>query len=210
MNLLERFNITDISKSPIEVPILRNGLDKLYAEMNLNEGCEVGILSGKHAKKMLDQNLNLHLHLVDSYAYYKGTPKQHCDIARYLPEMRGLLAGYNCTEHIEYSMDAVRKFKDKSLDFVYIDSNHKFDYIMQDLIEWTKKVRIGGIISGHDYAESGLTSERSSRKAMRQRTLGVTQAVNAYIEAHNIKYFFVTSLGRSHPDSTRTFFWIKE
>ncbi len=208
MNILNRFSIEE-TPSPTEVPILRQGFDKLLAEMNLNEGCEVGVLSGKHAKKMLDQNPNLHLHLVDSYKFYSGIPKRQNDVARYLPEMRERLKGYNCTEHIEYSMDAVRKFKDKSLDFVYIDSNHRFDFIMQDLIEWSKKVRIGGIVSGHDYAEAGSTSQASSRKGMRQRTTGVTQAVDAYTKVHKIK-FYVTSKGRKHPDSTRTFFWIKE
>lgn len=192
MNILDRFNIKETS-SPIELPILREGFDKLLAEMNLNEGCEVGVLTGRHAKKMMDANLNLHLHLVDSYKFYKGMLKRHHDVAEYLSGMRRRLAGYNCTEHIEYSMDAVRKFEDDSLDFVHIDSNHNFDYVMQDLIEWSRKVRKGGIISGHDYIIKD-----------------VNQAVHAYIKAHDIEYYFITSGNQSCPDRTKTFFWIKE
>jgi len=190
VNIFERYNVPKTS-SPIELPIYRKGFDRLLAEMNLNEGCEVGVLTGKHAKKMLDCNPNLHLHLVDSYKYYKEMPKLNGDVARYLPEMRGRLKGYNCTEHIMFSMDAVCKFKNGSLDFVYIDSNHRFDFIMQDLIEWSKKVRIGGIVSGHDYIKES-----------------VTQAVNAYTKAHNIKYF-ITLRANRHPDSTGTYFWVK-
>jgi predicted O-methyltransferase YrrM len=48
---------------------------------------------------------------------------------------------------------AADDFLDNSLDFVYIDAGHRFDDVVQDIIKWTKKVRKGGIISGHDYME---------------------------------------------------------
>lgn len=37
------------------------------------------------------------------------------------------------------------------LDFVYIDADHMYASVMQDLIAWFPKVRIGGILCGHDY-----------------------------------------------------------
>ncbi|NIT59155.1 MAG: hypothetical protein GWN00_23910, partial [Aliifodinibius sp.] len=40
---------------------------------------------------------------------------------------------------------------DGMLDFVYIDADHRFDHVMQDIILWFKKIRRGGILSGHDY-----------------------------------------------------------
>ncbi len=48
-------------------------------------------------------------------------------------------------------MDALEDFEDNSLDFVYIDGDHNFKHISEDIYEWTKKVRSGGIVSGHDY-----------------------------------------------------------
>ena len=51
-------------------------------------------------------------------------------------------------------MDAVKTFEDGSLDFVFIDGNHAFEYVTEDIAEWSKKVRKGGIISGHDYFRS--------------------------------------------------------
>ena len=47
--------------------------------------------------------------------------------------------------------DAVKDIEDSSLDFVHIDGDHSYDFVMQDIILWGRKVRIGGIISGHDY-----------------------------------------------------------
>jgi hypothetical protein len=50
-----------------------------------------------------------------------------------------------------YSVDAAEQFKDDSLDMVYIDSDHRYDYVKKDIEVWSKKVKKGGIISGHDY-----------------------------------------------------------
>jgi glycosyltransferase involved in cell wall biosynthesis len=48
-------------------------------------------------------------------------------------------------------MQAVTDFADESLDFVYIDGNHQLKYVVEDIVEWTKKIKKGGIIAGHDY-----------------------------------------------------------
>ena len=46
------------------------------------------------------------------------------------------------------SMDAVNDFDDKSIDFVYIDGNHMFDFVNEDIINWRPKTKILG---GHDF-----------------------------------------------------------
>lgn len=52
-------------------------------------------------------------------------------------------------------MDAVKDFAPSSLDFVYIDGDHFYDRVLEDLTEWSKIVKPGGIISGHDYLTHG-------------------------------------------------------
>ena len=69
-------------------------------------------------------------------------------------------------------MDAVKDFADKSLDFVFIDGHHGYDYIKEDIREWSKKVRKGGIVSGHDYY---LTPAGN---------MGVMDAVDEYVKEH--------------------------
>lgn len=44
-------------------------------------------------------------------------------------------------------------FEDNSLDFVYIDANHAYDYVVQDINLWYPKVKIGGYLCGHDYID---------------------------------------------------------
>lgn len=49
------------------------------------------------------------------------------------------------------SLEASKKFKDKSLDFVFIDASHEYEDVKQDIIHWMPKVKSGGVIAGHDY-----------------------------------------------------------
>ena len=76
------------------------------------------------------------------------------------------------------STEGAKEVPDETLDFVYIDGLHDFDSVMQDLILWCKKVRRGGIVSGHDFVY-----------APRE---GVIEAVTAYTKAHNVNHLYLT------------------
>jgi hypothetical protein len=43
------------------------------------------------------------------------------------------------------------KFEDAYFDWVYVDGNHSYDYVMRDLQLCRMKVKPGGIIAGDDY-----------------------------------------------------------
>ena len=88
-------------------------------------------------------------------------------------------------------MDALGDFKDRSLDFVYIDGLHDFDNVMMDLIGWNRKVRSGGIISGHDYIPLHAG--------------GIIPAVRAFTEGHCITEWYITQEYTPAP----SFFWVK-
>lgn len=49
------------------------------------------------------------------------------------------------------SLDAARNYEDQSLDFVFIDGNHAYEEFKADIIAWFPKVKVGGIIAGHDF-----------------------------------------------------------
>ena len=50
------------------------------------------------------------------------------------------------------SLDAVKKFKDKSLDIVFIDGGHRIQEITEDIIAWLPKAK--KILCGHDYHDT--------------------------------------------------------
>lgn len=97
-------------------------------------------------------------------------------------------------------MEAVKSFRDKSLDFVYIDGNHTLPYIINDIIEWSKKVRMGGIISGHDYIKTIGNNNH------------VVHAVNCYVNVYGIPLFLIGNKEKKEGitrDKNRSWFFIK-
>jgi hypothetical protein len=63
----------------------------------------------------------------------------------------------------DYSSSAVTRFKNESLDMVFIDAAHDYLNVKNDIELWLPKVRKGGVLAGHDYS---------------LRFLGVVKAVN--------------------------------
>jgi hypothetical protein len=52
------------------------------------------------------------------------------------------------------SVDAAKLYEDNSLDAVFIDAGHTYDAVKADIAAWLPKVKVGGILAGHDYAWS--------------------------------------------------------
>lgn len=49
------------------------------------------------------------------------------------------------------SLQAAKLFEDDSLDFVFIDGSHEYVDVKNDINAWLPKVKMGGILAGHDY-----------------------------------------------------------
>lgn len=49
------------------------------------------------------------------------------------------------------SLEASRKFRDESLDFVFLDASHEYEDVREDILAWLPKVKPGGVLAGHDY-----------------------------------------------------------
>ena len=48
------------------------------------------------------------------------------------------------------SVEASQIFPDESLDLVFLDADHRYKYIKQDILSWLPKVKHGGVMCGHD------------------------------------------------------------
>jgi len=170
----------------------RWNLTKMFRTLGYRSGAEIGVERGKYSERICRQNPGVFLLCVDTWAVYEGSrhrlPQEKHD--RIYAEARARLAPLNTKMVRGFSMDVVRDIPIESLDFVYIDANHAFDYVMQDIIEWSKRVRSGGIVAGHDF--------------YRFRRAGVVNAVQAYVEAHGIKEWFLTNEGKA-----KSWFWVK-
>lgn len=76
--------------------------------------------------------------------------------------------------HRMTSLEAAKEVEDRSIDIVFIDALHTYEGVKEDLEAWIPKVKIGGIISGHDYMGMKIHE-------------GVTTAVNERFGEKNIK-----------------------
>ena len=54
------------------------------------------------------------------------------------------------------SVKAAADFEDCSLDIVYIDASHNYEDVKKDIEAWLPKVKLGGILAGHDYGWEGV------------------------------------------------------
>lgn len=48
----------------------------------------------------------------------------------------------------------LNKFKNNSIDFMYIDASHDYNDVKNDIINWYPKIKINGYLAGHDYCEN--------------------------------------------------------
>jgi predicted O-methyltransferase YrrM len=145
---------------PIELPITRTtGLTKLFKELGFKTGAEIGVSNGFYSKWLLSSIRGLKLYCIDPYEVYDDLIETHALFTQDMENQayenaKKRLARWNPEIIRKRSMDAVKDFKDNSLDFVFIDGNHTFQYCMNDVAEWEKKVRPGGIIAVHDFWNS--------------------------------------------------------
>lgn len=69
------------------------------------------------------------------------------------------------------SLEAVQRYKNASLDFVFIDAAHDYENVKADILAWRPKVKPGGYLGGHDY--NGLFP-------------GVIEAVNEVVQGFEV------------------------
>jgi predicted O-methyltransferase YrrM len=121
------------------------------ARLFTGSGAEIGVYRGdfsaviaRHASK---------LYCVDPYRAYSNHDQIDLDEAYRVAQER-----LPSAEFIRLpSVEAVNQFAKESLDFVYIDGNHDWAHISQDIYWWARKVKPGGIVAGHDYFLSKFT-----------------------------------------------------
>ena len=56
--------------------------------------------------------------------------------------------GHQCAK---LTSDCVKDYRDGYFDFIYVDARHDRLGVLQDLSEWWPKLRVGGLMAGHDY-----------------------------------------------------------
>lgn len=90
--------------------------------------------------------------------WFKGSEATNLEWAGKYYNIRGILENnlrqfsfYDKVEIIDApSTQAVTRFDDNSLDVVFLDADHRYKWIKEDIERWIPKVKPGGILCGHD------------------------------------------------------------
>tara|TARA_A200000113_G_C8804829_1_gene335324 strand:- start:398 stop:1006 length:609 start_codon:yes stop_codon:yes gene_type:complete len=137
-------------------------------------GVEVGAHLGNHCGRIL-KNLNIEkISLIDPWTAYDGDADFFLSQKFQDECFETVKEKFGNNDKVEIvkstSLNASKMFKDHKLDFVYIDGNHQYESVIEDLNIWYPKVKYRGIIAGDDY---------------KYKFPGVIRAVNEFSNLHN-------------------------
>jgi tetratricopeptide (TPR) repeat protein len=142
----------------------RELLPLVFNELGLKGvGVEIGVKEGKFSERILRLWEGRVLYSVDPWREFGQTeyidvsnvPQQQQD-ALYLQTIRRLIpferrsAIWRLT-----SKEAAEILPDDSIDLCYIDADHSYRGVSEDLRLWHPKVKRGGVLAGHDYVPDG-------------------------------------------------------
>ncbi|MBN2591641.1 MAG: class I SAM-dependent methyltransferase [Sedimentisphaerales bacterium] len=174
--------------NPIRIKgMTRHNLYEQFARRGYKVGAEIGVFRGRNALDICRTIPGVRLYGIDHWQREGSFKTMQKVMKNYIRRGRFVVVKND-------SITALKDFKDESLDFVYIDADHNFDSIIQDLIHWSRKVRNGGTVSGHDYF---INYKKH-----------VINAVDAFTCAHNID-FYITDEKVRKGKKVESFFWEK-
>lgn len=154
----------------------RLALATYFRDQGFKIGAEVGVFDGYFSEYLCRTIPGLKLYSVDPWEVYPGYRDHKFEESMRNAETKArerlCRAPYDVEIIKKYSVDAAGKIPDNSLDFVYIDANHEYSHVKQDIELWATKVRKGGIVAGDDYYMT------------RAGNMGVLRAAQEYAEAN--------------------------
>jgi hypothetical protein len=178
----------------------------LFIGRTCKKGAEIGVAEGDYSLMIMQANPKMKMYGIDPYMPYEDYKDF---VLRSTFQKMRQSAGDKLDKFKGYefinktSEDAVGDFKDGSLDFVYLDGNHDYTHAMFDITEWSKKVKKGGIVSGHDYARLRHGGSKN---------WGVLQAITRYTKDNHIQLYIWGLNGKNElkRDNSRSWMYIRE
>jgi hypothetical protein len=138
---------------------------------------EIGCCRGENAQNMLDVLNIKFLYLIDLWGPYEQRGLIKSVTVNFEKEYQKVLDKFKGNPVVQVlkgdSLQRVKQFRNKSLDFIYIDGNHNYEAVKADIEAWYPKLRKNGVMAGHDYEDP--------------KWPGVKKAVDEWAESKGIK-----------------------
>ena len=153
---------------------------RLIKEHDCKIGYEIGVSNGSTFGRILDKCKDIEWHGVDPWVVCKEYDVRPNNKGKWnhqanYEKVQSIVEKHSgrAYTHRMPSVEYAKEVEDRSIDIIFIDALHTYEGVRDDLEAWVPKVKIGGIISGHDY--EGM-----------KRHEGVTRAVDERFGKENI------------------------
>lgn len=141
----------------------------------LRVGVEIGVSMGGHSESILKTTDVEKLYSIDPWvpnpSFNLGSRAHDYEVLVHRVKSRLGKYGDRSVVIRAFSYDVASLFNDESLDFVFVDGDHHYEAVKQDLEMWYSKVKSGGIVGGDDYSTGWP---------------GVPKAVNEFFEVRGL------------------------
>ena len=189
----------DVYKKCSWVRLYYGIVSKVINDNNFKNCAEVGIGYGFHAKEILNNTDVDMLYLIDPHIPYSndGFPR---DVANFGGFQKldnnirtNLLQHHDRYQWFKQSSTTItqKQIPDNTLDLVFIDGDHSYQAVQNDLRFWWKKIRNGGWILGDDYSSCHP---------------GTKRAVDDFASEFHLQISFLTKPNNDYP----IYFFVKK
>lgn len=152
-------------------------------------GAEIGVYRGGFSRKLAERGVSM-LYAIDAWARYKEYEKdslchtnQEDNFQATKRELAQWIDAGKCEVIRSTSLNAAMAWV-IPLDFLFLDSNHAYEFVHDDLKAWEPYIKPDGVIMCHDFTETSAGAI--------QMGFGVVRAVNEFCEQHGWEITHVT------------------
>ena len=197
-------NFFDYQKQNCSWPKIYYGVfSNIINENNYKKVLEVGCAYGFHTKQVISNTDIESYTMVDPYVtysndvfsdsvqnVYRDGSETLSNFDQFLNIVMEELSNYKeKINHIRKpSIEAAKEVEDGSLDAIFVDGDHSYNAVKEDLKAWWPKISIGGTLCGDDYWMSD-----------------VSRAVHEFASEHNLEVKF-----RTRDDNDYKIFYFKK
>lgn len=146
---------------------------------NLPKGgvmAEVGVASGYFTEKILKDLDPEKLFAIDLYNYPNSSSKDETHEEFYQNKFKKEIQNGALEMKKGYSWEVLKTFPDHYFDYIYLDADHSYDSVVQDLEQIKTKIKSTGIIQFNDY---------TTFNPIALMAFGVQKAVNEFMLQEN-------------------------
>lgn len=161
----------------------RDYRDALLARLPRHSvGAEIGVYKGEFSALVKKRLKPRELHLIDPWkcredsvyrsGWYGADKTSQTEMDAICEAVRSRFVGNGTQLHRMTSAEAVTQFPNRYFDWVYVDGDHQYGAVKQDLELYLPKLKPSGFLCGDDYGNVGWWED------------GVTRAVNEFLSTH--------------------------